>query len=175
VKPISSFAYTTGDCGAVTYNLVMSDGSAIDSSVFTFSSCDQSALTLTIYTTDTTKEGVYNFILYGSLDDQTSTSVAFAITIVSHCYLQTLTAVTTSAGSYNLGDTALTKSLSAFTISTGHCTVATYTLTYSDGSAIDTTIFTYSASALTLVVSTNVAANIKSYTFLLTGSLSGDT
>jgi hypothetical protein len=76
----------------------MSDGvTAIDSSVFTF---NPSTLKITAYSTDTTKVGVYNFLITGTLDAETSTTGAFKITIYTKCYDQSITAATTSNQAY---------------------------------------------------------------------------
>jgi hypothetical protein len=94
--------------------------------------------------------------------------------IHSECYEQTLTAETTSDGSYNVATTALVQDLTAFDLSTGVCTTVTYTITDGSGNAIDSSIFTFDASALTLTTSTSSAADIGTYDFILTGSLTGD-
>jgi hypothetical protein len=64
--------------------------------------------------------------------------------------------------------------LSAFTLTTGECTSITYELALTNGDTIDTTVFTFSESDLTLTVGTFSASKIGTYEFTLTGYLSGD-
>lgn len=165
---INSFTLSSGNCTSITYSLLTSGGATIDTSVFTFSS---SALTLSIYTTSTAKIGTYTFTLTGTLDSAISTNSTFSVIIQSQCYPQTITASTISTSNYNLAATTLTDTITPFTISTGTCTSATYTLLTSGGATIDTSVFTFSATALTLAVYSTDTTKIGTYSFTLTGTL----
>lgn len=56
-----------------------SDGTAFDSSVFTFSS---TTLAVTVYTTDITKIGTYTLMITATLDNVLSTTKTFTVTIL---------------------------------------------------------------------------------------------
>lgn len=64
--------------------------------------------------------------------------------------------------------------MTAFTVSAGACSTVTYTLTNNDNSAIDASVFTFTASTPSLVVSTSSAGKIATYNLKLTGTLTGD-
>jgi hypothetical protein len=68
----------------------------------------------------------------------------------------------------------LVTSFTAFTVSSGTCTTLAYTLTKSDGTAIDTTIFSFTTSPLQLSTYTTLATNIATYSFILKATLTGD-
>lgn len=61
-----------------------------------------------------------------------------------------------------------------FTVSAGSCSGVTYTLTKSDATAIDTTVFTFTASTPKLVIYSTDTAKIATYSFILTGKLTSD-
>lgn len=106
--------------------------------------------------------------------DTITAFTTFSVVINSKCYGQTLTASSITASSYLVAAAALTKSLTSFTVSSGACTAVAYTLTTSAGAAIDSTVFTFSTSPLQVVISTSSSAKIGTYTFLLSGALTGD-
>jgi hypothetical protein len=175
--PLTSFTLGgSGSCTAITYTLTQSDGvTAIDSSIFTFSS---SAMTLVTSTSSTAKIATYSFLLTGTYTGDTiSTTTTFSVIIHSKCYGQSLSANTISGISYNLAASSLSSSLGAFTINGGStCTGITYALTLSDGvTAIDSSVFTYTAASNTIATSTSTVGKIGTYTFMLTGTLTGDT
>ncbi len=80
-----------------------------------------------------------------------------------------------TAGAYQIAGTAYVYPLTAFTLSSGVCTTVTYTLTTSTGAAIDSAVFTFSSSAMTVTVSTTDKTKIATYSFILTGVITGDT
>jgi hypothetical protein len=165
----------TGPCSTVTYALTTSAGAAIDSTVFTFATSP--SLKVTISTSDSNKIGTYTFLLYGSIDGRTSATTTFTITINTKCYGQSVSSSSISDGSYDVASSStIVETFSPFSITgTGACTSITYTLTKSDGTAFDTSVFTFSPSLLTLGTSTCDTAKIGTYYFTLTGTLTGDT
>jgi hypothetical protein len=69
----------------------------------------------------------------------------------------------------------LSKTLSSMVPTTGVCTGVTYTMTYSSGAAIDTSVFTFTTAPLAVAVTTYDETKAGSYTLLLVGTLTGDT
>jgi hypothetical protein len=74
----------------------------------------------------------------------------FTVTVNTKCHGQTITATTTTAGSYNLNSAVLDYVPTAFTASAGLCTVIDYTVSYVSGGSGD--IFPFTASTRTLAV-----------------------
>lgn len=83
--------------------------------------------------------------------------------------------MSSSAGSYNVIASTLNKVLSAFSVSSGTCTSVTYVLTTSAAGVIDSSVFIFTAASLQLAVTTSNIAKIGTYSFTLTGTLTGDT
>jgi hypothetical protein len=159
-------------CSSVAYVLAFSNGTTLDTSVFTFSS---SPLQYTISTSTASKVGTYTLKLTGSLDSAISTSTTFVVTLTSHCYGQTVSASSISNGTYYIAGTTLVQSLTAFTVSSGTCTGVTYTLKYTNGTSIDTSLFIFDATGLTLTTGTINPSYAGTYGLTLTGTLTGDT
>lgn len=111
--------------------------------MLTFSASTQ---ILTVSTSSGAKVGTYSLLLKGVLDTGISTSLTFSVIIMSHCYGQTLTASTIGASYYVLSASSLAKAFTAFTASSGVCSSITYTLSNSDSSAYDTSVFTFTSS-----------------------------
>lgn len=80
---MSAFTISAGVCTTATYTMTNSDGTALDSSVFTFSG---TTMAMSVYTTDITKIGTYTLMLIGTLDNVISTSKTFTVTILDQCY-----------------------------------------------------------------------------------------
>jgi hypothetical protein len=60
-------------------------------------------------------------------------------------------------------------------VSSGTCTTVTYTLSKTDLSAYDSTVFTFTPATPSLSVYTTSSSKVAYYTLLLTGTLTGDT
>jgi hypothetical protein len=141
---LTAFTYSGSACTTITYTLSNSAGS-IDS-IFTFNAATPS---ISVSTIDTTKIGTYTFTLTGTLDSATSTTSTITVNVVSHCYGQTVSASTIAGQSYNVGGTSITLPITGFTPSSGGtCSAITYSLTNSDASSYDSTVFTFTSSPL---------------------------
>jgi hypothetical protein len=79
VLPVFPISNTGLDCTTITYSL----DSALDSSVWSF---DTSTRELSIYTTDSSYIGTWEFTYEGDLDVAVWTYTTFTITIHSKCY-----------------------------------------------------------------------------------------
>jgi hypothetical protein len=132
-------------CGAFIYSITYSDGSAIDTSVFTFNSAG--SMTLNTYTTLTSKVNNYALQITGQQGAYTvnKQSISIPINVIDNCPATTIGVPTILAQTYQIYVSTLTVNIPLFTSTMidAICGTFSYTATYNDNSAIDTSVFTF--------------------------------
>ena len=117
---------TISNC-PITYTLTYTSGSAIDATVFTFSTAAVTTsvgASLAVYSITAAKAAVYNMMIKGTLDSVTSVTntVSFLVTL-NECKTSILstTSSLSSLYTYDITSTALTFLFTAWTSSISSC------------------------------------------------------
>ena len=169
---------TTATCPAIELDILNDNGTAFDSSVFTFTS---GTGIFAIETSDTGKVGTYNLKVTAKYTGASYTSIAellFNVIVDDPCSTSTLTIDPTIIPSlslnYQIGyaQDVQTFIQSKVSPTLADCPAFLFTLTTQAGSAPDATIFTYSASSLT-TLSTDLT-QASTYPLRLTVRYTGD-
>ncbi|CDW71724.1 cadg domain containing protein [Stylonychia lemnae] len=134
-----------------------------------------STFKITVQSNDESKVGDYYIYVKVTINNGQTFTGSFKLTVKSQCTTVTITKKAISTQTYYVSQPYLSFQYTAFDItpSTSSCTI-TYTLTLSDGSAIDSSfIRTFEPSNRTIIVYTQdeSKAQISSYSLKLTGYL----
>lgn len=126
---------------------------------------------MSIQTLDFANVGEYTVSIVGTIPSTFSTAVSFVLKVVNSC----LALLLTNNGppgpqEYAISDSALSLTLPDMTLPNSLCLLQ-FSLTLSDGSAVDTSLITFQASTLDFSVSTSDDAKEGTYNLLLTCSL----
>eukprot|EP00347_Sterkiella_histriomuscorum_P015990 403354921 len=126
--PINVFtsAFTTAQCGAITYTAVDENGSALDSSIFNF---DSSTMKLRVSSNLPSQANVYHIYIVAKQGSYTGTITSndFDVTLQLSCGATVISTTAISDYTYKLKDSILYIPLTVFTESKGYCGPFVYT------------------------------------------------
>jgi hypothetical protein len=98
--------------------------------------------------------------------------VLFSVYIIDDCASTVVTATSISSQTYHIGDAASTLFYSSFTESIGSCGSFTYIATYTNGTALDTSVISFTSSSRKFVIYSSNPSKVGTYSIKVTGTLS---
>lgn len=98
---LTSFIKSYSHCSIV-YIMTLSSGSSIDTTLITFTTATPS---ISVYTTDISKEGTYILKIIGTLNGYSiSNSATFSLIVYDACTLSTISSTSISDYSYDISE-----------------------------------------------------------------------
>lgn len=157
-----------------TYAAYLSTGAALPSAYITFNATTQ---TFTVSTSVLSYIGTSASIyMRGTINDgTTATTATFSVSMIGAyaCSNALITSPSYASQTYYLHDASQSLALSAFStnVSTTYCGAFTYTAVSDGGTALDTTVWNFSPTALTLAISTVDTAKVGTHTVTVSGHM----
>ena len=163
-----SFTENIGLCGAFTYTCTTNLGNPINTAIFTFNSATPS---ISLQTNLLSDVGLHYLKVIGTLGPWGSAEIQVTVDIQIGCADTTIAPDPISNKIYQVTDAALTFAFIDWTSSVTLCGAFTYSATFADNSALDSSYITFVAATKTFTVSTSNPAHINTYTIKVTGTL----
>jgi hypothetical protein len=160
----------------VVYTVTLSDGSAIDSSLITFTMASR---TFSFYSIDNSKDGTYNLKVTGyftGMPINSYQSATFTLTVGPDCSTASITSSSLTSQSYTVNSGASTYVFPEFTSACTTCFTicpVNYVLTLSDDSAYDASVITFTASTKTIQFQSTDNIKAGTYSLKVTGYFTG--
>ena len=151
------------------YGITNSDGTNIDTTVFTF---DSTNLVLSVFTSDISKVKLYGIKVIGYvIDVATKVEISFNVDIRDNCENLIITKSADVTPTYVVKDPSVTLNAFTFTPSLTTCGSLVFTLLNQDNSNYDPTIFTFDNAAPSIAIQTNDINLAAQYDLKLTGAI----
>ena len=159
----SPYYLNSGQCtGIIKFTLTVSPASSQINWLSTASSPTVSWQTLT-------QVGTYTITVVGTIGNGQTTTLAPTLTVTNICSSSSLSASTVADQTYTISQSALAVSIPAFISSPSNCVVI-YTITHSNGTALNPYIFNFSTPPPVLTIyNSSYNGWVGHYTFLVKG------
>jgi hypothetical protein len=163
---VTNFLYSpyTDVCSAITYTLINQDLSSADTSVINIDGNNY----VEVYTIDSSKVGILNLRIVGSIGSYVTAYEDFIITITNVCASTSITPATVSNKNYNIYDSVLTISVNNFT-SADSCGDFKYTITCNG--TICPSFITYDEVAMKIYIYSTTLSDSGIYSIGIVGTL----
>jgi hypothetical protein len=124
-----------------------------------------------VFTTDSSKVGIYNLAALGSVGSFISTRQPFSVTITNQCPTSTITVVSIANQVYTSTSPALVFSFNDWTNSFSFCGSFTYSISVTVSGGGNSAFIQFNPLTRTFTVQSDLISNEDTYTITVTGTL----